>query len=109
MKDPCDLIKVFLIILLFCEGFAEAVTPIAQGQQFASQGKACFQGRCNKGLECITFYGVAGARGPAFTSCEIPCKNSSDRCPNGQSCITIHDGPGRVCRPNLPTMKLNLK
>jgi hypothetical protein len=42
---------------------------------------------------------TAGPRGPAFTSCEIACPTPASTCPQGQTCVTIADGPGRVCRP----------
>jgi hypothetical protein len=62
------------------------------------QGKACVDGKCATGLECIEYFGIAGARGPKFTSCEIRC--SPDKpCTKPQRCITIADGPGQVCRP----------
>ncbi len=63
-----------------------------------AQGEKCPNGRCDEGLECVEYYGIAGARGPRFTSCEIRCKGDGD-CPQGQRCATIADGPGQVCRP----------
>jgi translation initiation factor IF-2 len=62
------------------------------------QGARCTDGgRCADGLTCIEYHGIAGAAGPTFTSCEIPCGGKA-RCPAGQRCITISDGPGSVCR-----------
>jgi len=52
---------------------------------------------CAPGLSCVRFYGIAGKRGPEFTSCEIRCGDGAE-CPKGLACITISDGPGRVCR-----------
>ncbi len=64
-----------------------------------AQGQPCnAAGQCDKSLECVKYYGIAGARGPQFTSCEIRCAENG-KCPTGQSCRTIADGPGRVCRP----------
>jgi len=63
----------------------------------APQGTPCPDGKCAPGLSCVTYYGIAGPRGPEFTSCEITCRG--DKCPEGQMCVTIADGPGRVCRP----------
>ena len=61
-------------------------------------GEACGAGdACAPGLTCVAYYGIAGARGPRFTSCEIPCRGASD-CSGGRKCITIADGPGQVCR-----------
>lgn len=63
----------------------------------ARQGESCSDMDCDDGLDCIEYYGIAGPSGPAFTSCEIPCSDN-DSCPAGQSCVTIADGPGQVCR-----------
>ncbi len=62
------------------------------------QGQPCAEGRCAAGLACVEYYGIAGPRGPRFTSCEIRCA-AGGSCPAGQQCITIADGPGTVCRP----------
>lgn len=69
-------------------------TPPAAGGR---QGEACQAGACQSGLTCVEYYGIAGARGPKFTSCEIPCPGMS-ACPSGQTCRRIADGPGEVCR-----------
>jgi eight-cysteine-cluster-containing protein len=62
-------------------------------------GQKCAEGdRCREGLSCLKYHGVAGARGPEFSSCEIPCARSKPECPGELSCVTISDGPGRVCR-----------
>ncbi len=53
---------------------------------------------CATGLTCVTYYGIAGARGPAFKSCEVPCPGGKGACPAGTACTTIADGPGQVCR-----------
>src|SRR5438128_2378994 len=46
---------------------------------------------------CVTYYGIAGARGPQFKTCEIKC-DATTACPAGTTCGTIADGPGQVCR-----------
>jgi hypothetical protein len=51
---------------------------------------------CGEG-SCVTYYGIAGPRGPAFKSCEMKC-DGKEGCPDGRKCITIADGPGQVCR-----------
>jgi len=45
----------------------------------------------------VTYYGIAGPQGPAFTSCENKC-SGGQACPGGTKCTTIADGPGQVCR-----------
>jgi len=65
----------------------------------AGQGEPCDEATCDDELTCVEYYGIAGPSGPKFTSCEIPCVDASP-CPDGQSCVTIADGPGQVCRPN---------
>ena len=52
---------------------------------------------CAEGLTCVSYYGIAGARGPQFKSCEVRCQTGTE-CPAGTTCITIADGPGQVCR-----------
>ncbi len=53
---------------------------------------------CGAPFECVKYYGIAGARGPQFSSCEIKCGEKA-ACPDKLKCITIADGPGAVCRP----------
>jgi hypothetical protein len=65
----------------------------------AKQGQSC-EGGCAKGLTCIKYRGIAGARGPELSSCEIRCGQKGLKCPKGQMCTTIADGPGQVCRPD---------
>lgn len=61
-------------------------------------GQKCGSGDlCAPGTECVTYYGIAGPKGPQFKSCEIKC-GADKVCPNGTSCKTIADGPGQVCR-----------
>jgi len=50
---------------------------------------------CGEGA-CVSYRGIAGARGPEFKSCEIRCDQGN--CREGRKCITIADGPGQVCR-----------
>lgn len=52
---------------------------------------------CAKGLTCVAYYGIMGPRGPQFKSCEVKCGSTAD-CPKGTNCMTVSDGPGRVCR-----------
>jgi hypothetical protein len=52
---------------------------------------------CAKGTTCVSYYGIAGARGPQFKTCEIKCTADS-ACPADHKCVTIADGPGQVCR-----------
>ncbi|HVV81675.1 MAG TPA: hypothetical protein VHE35_01305 [Kofleriaceae bacterium] len=57
--------------------------------------------RCEVGA-CVKYYGIAGAGGPQFKSCEVACPNGKGPCPAGTTCTTIADGPGAVCRPANP-------
>src|SRR5262245_29573691 len=51
---------------------------------------------CGEGT-CVSYRGIAGARGPEFKSCEIRCAGT-DGCTGGRKCVTVADGPGQVCR-----------
>ncbi|MBL9016808.1 MAG: hypothetical protein JNL83_21655 [Myxococcales bacterium] len=63
-------------------------------------GQPCGEGgTCSPGTECVKYYGIAGPRGPQFSSCEIPCGDKT-ACPTGTHCATVADGPGAVCRPH---------
>ncbi len=74
-----------------------AGTPSSGG---SAQGQTCDDGKCAAGLDCISYYGIAGGAGPKFTSCEIRCQvDGKPGCPSGQTCVTVADGPGSVCRP----------
>ena len=85
----------FAVIVLFL--IACATTGVAKPKQ----GEPCdAHGKCAAHLTCVRYYGVAGAAGPQLTSCEIKCgEGVKGRCPKGQTCTTIADGPGQVCRP----------
>jgi len=63
------------------------------------QGESCLDVGCKRSLTCVKYYGIGGPSVPELSSCEIPCRSDDSSCPAGQSCITIADGPGRVCRP----------
>lgn len=92
--------RVFAVIVLFL--LACATTGMAKPKQ----GEPCdANGKCARGLTCVRYYGVAGARGPQMASCEIPCVagKSKGHCPKGQACTTIADGPGQVCRGSQAT------
>ncbi|MEM9488039.1 MAG: hypothetical protein AAGC55_02780 [Myxococcota bacterium] len=71
----------------------------AAGGILPLQGQPCPNDVCAEGLQCLSYYGFAGSRGPKFTSCEHPCADNPKACPEGQTCVTIADGPGMVCRP----------
>jgi hypothetical protein len=61
---------------------------------------ACGDKTCAEGEQCISYYGIAGPRGPQFHECGIRCKQgaANDGCADGKKCTTIADGPGPVCR-----------
>jgi hypothetical protein len=74
------------------------VTPAGTGSAI---GQDCGAGDvCANGLECVKYYGIAGARGPQFKTCEVKC-DKKKACPSGTSCVTIADGPGQVCRAGM--------
>lgn len=61
-------------------------------------GEDCGAGDvCAAGLSCVKYYGIAGMQGPEFKSCEVRCEDDH-ACPKGRTCVTVSDGPGRVCR-----------
>ncbi len=72
--------------------------PTEPAVDLAQLGSECGAGNtCASGLACVTYYGIAGPRGPEFKSCELTCGDKG-ACPTGASCVTIADGPGAVCR-----------
>jgi len=86
--------RVFVVIVGLLA--ACATTSVAKPKQ----GEPCdSHGKCAARLTCVRYHGIAGARGPELTSCEIKCGEGTKGCPSGQACITIADGPGQVCRP----------
>jgi hypothetical protein len=78
---------------------SDATPAPAQGSATAAPklGEKCGENdACGEG-SCVTYYGIAGPRGPAFKSCEIKCDGGAP-CADGRKCTTIADGPGQVCR-----------
>jgi hypothetical protein len=70
-------------------------TPTAPGGP--KLGEPCGNAdSCGEGA-CVTYYGIAGPRGPAFKSCEVKC-DPQRPCEGGRRCVTVADGPGQVCR-----------
>lgn len=67
--------------------------------EFIAQGGSCkdVDVPCAPDLECIEYYGFGGATTDTFATCEIPC-DVKTRCPEGQVCTHVSDGPGLVCR-----------
>jgi hypothetical protein len=60
-------------------------------------GEPCGAGdTCGEGT-CVSYFGIAGPRGPEFKSCEIRC-DPQRACEGGRQCVTVADGPGQVCR-----------
>ena len=86
--------RALAIIVLFL--LACATTGVAKPKQ----GEPCdAHGKCARGLSCVRYRGMAGAAGPELTSCEIKCgEGTKGHCPKHQTCTTIADGPGQVCR-----------
>src|SRR5690242_6578028 len=81
-------------LAIFVVVFACASLVVAKPKQ----GEPCPAGKCAKGLTCVKYRGFAGAAGPELSSCEVRCSKAG-KCPKGQRCTTIADGPGQVCRP----------
>ena len=73
---------------------APGTTPPLEGPKL---GEPCGAGDvCGEG-SCVSYHGIAGARGGELKSCEIRC-DPSRSCEGGRQCITVADGPGQVCR-----------
>jgi hypothetical protein len=71
-----------------------APTPAGKGpglHEKCGAGDACGVGAC------VTYYGIAGPRGPQFKTCEIKCDKTT-KCPDGMKCAVVADGPGQTCR-----------
>ncbi len=98
---------IFVLVLLgACASSrpVESVTPATGGSaEIAAEayGATCSEAAttCAAGLSCATYYGIAGAAGPSFHSCELACGPDKPACPASTDCVTISDGPGSVCRP----------
>lgn len=78
---------------------APTATPNKAPEVPPSSG-VCGGRTCAAGETCVSYYGIAGARGPQFHDCVIPCRRgtANDGCPSGKRCTTISDGPGDVCQ-----------
>jgi hypothetical protein len=79
---------------------AEPTAPSNGGTGEAPAAAKCGGQTCASGEQCISYYGIAGPRGPAMQECGIPCRRGehNDGCPQGKKCVTVADGPGDVCR-----------
>ncbi|MCP4694290.1 MAG: hypothetical protein GY859_40025 [Desulfobacterales bacterium] len=69
-----------------------SMVSVAQGGDCSAEGAVC-----RRPTACVEYYGIGGAAGPLFKTCEIPCEEDYN-CPDGQNCILIADGPGHVCQ-----------
>jgi len=61
-------------------------------------GVTCGKKTCERGEQCIEYYGIAGPQGPKLKTCGIPCGGKKAKCPAGKRCVTISDGAGSVCQ-----------
>ncbi len=88
-----------LAVLLACSTSSSQLAGAAPdpGAARPGEGLPCGDRTCAPGLRCVRYFGIAGSKGPMLSSCEIPC-SADGSCPEGQRCVTIADGPGRVCR-----------
>ena len=73
-------------------------TPPAPDAATTAGDKCGDKPACVAPATCVSYFGIAGARGPEFHSCEIKCTPKGSDCPTGKKCTTIADGPGSVCR-----------
>src|SRR3569833_382669 len=73
-------------------------TPPVDAAPAPSAEKCGDKPACVAPATCVSYYGIAGARGPQFHSCEIKCPPQGKDCPAAKKCVTIADGPGSVCR-----------
>jgi eight-cysteine-cluster-containing protein len=69
--------------------------PMKSGEPPRPRVVECGGRTCKPGQECVEYFGIAGPSGPLLRSCEWRCGGG---CPEGTRCVTIADGPGRVCR-----------
>jgi len=72
-----------------------ATEPVVSG---TAPSQMCGDKTCEPGQTCVSYYGIAGSKGPKFQSCERVCKTDSDCFKDAPTCKTIADGPGSVCR-----------
>jgi len=73
-------------------------TPPVDAAAAPSAEKCGDKPACVAPATCVSYYGIAGPRGPQFHSCEIKCTPKGKDCPADKKCVTIADGPGSVCR-----------
>lgn len=86
------------------DGPGQVCRPALGGTPAAkpAMGENCGAGdSCGDGLTCVSYYGIAGARGPQFKTCEVKCDKKGAKCPDGTKCVTVADGPGQVCRRSM--------
>lgn len=67
------------------------------GVDLEQLGQHCPDEGCPEGLTRVVYCGIDGCTLREFCSCEIPCEDDPDVCPEGTTCGTISDGPGDVC------------
>jgi len=75
----------------------ERSSPETPALDLSKLGQPCSD-KCVAPATCEQYSGIAGPKGPQFTSCELRCGDAKT-CPDGTRCVTVADGPGEVCRP----------
>jgi hypothetical protein len=101
MKNALFLLLFAICSLVGCDDqdLCVILPEACENPDLPKQGESCIENDvCVDGLKCVHYYGIGGASGPEFASCEIPCIDDTI-CPANQICGTIADGPGDVCRP----------
>jgi hypothetical protein len=89
------------ILLVACTHSTPAPAPAPTPATTPAPGigeKCGADDACAAPATCVSYTGIAGAKGPTFKTCEVKCVPDKAECPDGRTCKTIADGPGSVCR-----------
>ncbi len=98
----CEILESFPL-QIGCPGKVPGIPDSTPTIDLADLNRDCVDDMCPSGLTPVKFFGIAGASGPEFCSCSIPCVDTAEVCPEGSTCQTIADGPGTVCVRDEPS------